>query len=95
MYGFPGVSFLDASGTVIQHPAARDGQANAKFDLQPGQRAQFVVRTSDPSIPGTGCSPSWVSTQIQVYPPDQTVALRIPVTDHVCNLTVSATKPSS
>jgi hypothetical protein len=95
MYGFPGVSFLDASGNVIQHPADRDGHANARFDVAPGQRAQFVVRTTDPSIPGTGCSPSWVSTQIQVYPPDQTTALRIPDTDRVCNLTVTATKRAS
>jgi hypothetical protein len=86
--GFPGFSYLFADGSIIQRPANRTAQAPLTVTLQPGQRASFVVRTLDGSIPGTGCSTSWKTAEVQVYPPDQTVPLRQPSSIAACDLTV-------
>ena len=88
MVGYPGFSLLFANGSVIQHPATRNSTAYSPVQLQPGQRAQFVVRTVDGSIPGTGCSTSWKTAEVQVYPPNQTAPIRQPSTIAACDLTV-------
>jgi|GEM_PF-1882873 Protein of unknown function (DUF4232) len=88
MVGYPGVSLLFANGSVIQRPAARDRTAYSPVRLQPGQRAQFVLRTVDASIPGTGCSSSWKTAAVQVYPPNQTTSIRQSSTIGACDLTV-------
>ena len=88
MVGYPGVSLLFAKGSVIQRPAARDRTAYRPVRLQPGQRAQFVLRTVDASIPGTGCSSSWKTAAVQVYPPNQTASIRQSSTIGACDLTV-------
>jgi len=88
MVGYPGVSLLFANGSVIQRPAARDGMAHGPVRLKPGQRAGFVLRTADASISGTGCSSSWKTASVQVYPPNQTTSIRQPSTIGACDLTV-------
>jgi hypothetical protein len=88
MLGYPGVSLLFANGSVIQHPATRDRTAYSPVQLKPGQRAQFVVRTVDGSIPGTGCSTSWKTAAVRVYPPNQTTSIQQPSTIAACDLTV-------
>ncbi|MGI8664935.1 MAG: DUF4232 domain-containing protein [Jatrophihabitans sp.] len=93
MFGFPGVSYLDAQGRIIQRPAERDTVRPLAFMLAPGVRAQFVVRTSDPAIPGTGCSTAWHTTRIQVYPPNQTTRLVAPSSLQVCDLLVRPVQP--
>jgi hypothetical protein len=88
MIGYPGFSLLFANGSVIQHPATRNRMAYSPVQLKAGQRAQFVVRSVDGSIPGTGCSTSWKTAQVQVYPPNQTTSIRQPSTIAACDLTV-------
>jgi hypothetical protein len=88
MVGYPGFALLFAGGSVIQHPATRDGTAYSPVQLKPGQRAKFVVRTIDGSIPGTGCSTSWKTAEAQVYPPNQTTPIRQPSTIAACELSV-------
>ena len=81
---------MSANGSVIQRPAARDGTVHSRVRLRPGQRAQFVLRTADASIPGTGCSSSWKTAAVQVYPPNQTISIRQPSTIGACDLKVGA-----
>ena len=88
MVGYPGFSLLFADGSVIQHPATRNGTAYSPVQLKPGQRAQFVVRTVDGSIAGAGCSTSWKTAEAQVYPPNQTTSIRQSSTIAACDLTV-------
>jgi hypothetical protein len=88
MVGYPGYSLLFANGSVIQRPAIRIGTAYSPAQLRPGDRAQFVVRSVDGSIPGTGCSTSWKTAKVQVYPQNQTSAIREPSTIAACNLSV-------
>jgi hypothetical protein len=86
--GHPGFALLRANGSVIQHPADRSGTP-APVRVAPGKRAQFVVRTSDPGTVADGqCSYGWKTAQVQVYPPDQTKAIRQPSDIQACNLVV-------
>lgn len=87
MDGYPGFSLLRADGSIIQHPATRNPIPHHEVLLKPGQRAKFVVRTSDPSVSGN-CSASWKTAQVQVYPPDQRAAIRQPSTVQACDLVV-------
>jgi hypothetical protein len=88
MAGYPGFSYLFANGTIIQRPADRTGAAYHAVSLEPGDRAAFIVRTVDGSIPGTGCSTSWKTAGVQVYPPDQVDPIRQPSSVAACDLTV-------
>lgn len=88
--GHPGFALLRADGSVIQHPAERTG-AVGPVRVAPGHRAHFVVRTSDPgTVPAGECSWAWRTAQVQVYPPDQTTAIRQPSDVQACDLVVSA-----
>jgi hypothetical protein len=84
--GFPGVSLLDATGAIVGAPATREGAEGGPVHLASGGRARFVVRVG--TAPRTGCGLPRPSTQIQVYPPDQTVALRLAFPTGSCALTV-------
>lgn len=86
--GYPGFALLFADGTVIQHPASRTGAPFRTVAIHPGGHAQFVVRTVDATIPGTGCSPSWRTAFVQVYPPGETTPIRHPSHLPACDLTV-------
>src|ERR1035437_1527438 len=88
MIRYPGFYLMFAHGSVIQHPATRDGTAYRLVQLKPGQRAQFVARSVNAAISGSGCSTSWKSTEVQVYPPNQTVSIRQPSTIAACDLSV-------
>ena len=86
--GFPGVSLLDGSGNIVGQPATQDGSAGPSVRLGPGQRAQFILRVG--TATRTGCNVPRPSSQIQVYPPDQTVPLRIPFSTASCLNTVQS-----
>src|ERR1035437_63138 len=88
MVGYSGYSLLFANGSVIQRPATRNGRAYSPVQLRPGDRAPFVVRTVDGSIPVPGCSTSWKTAEVLVYPPNQTAAIREPSTIAACDLSV-------
>ncbi|MGA2835444.1 MAG: DUF4232 domain-containing protein [Acidimicrobiales bacterium] len=71
LYGFPGVSFLDASGSQIGAAAQREGNvAIATVTLSVGGSAYSSVAVTDPGIPP--CSGSATAAQIRIYPPGQT-----------------------
>jgi Protein of unknown function (DUF4232) len=82
MRGFPSVSLLNDAGAIVGQPATRDDSAGSSVRLGPGQRAEFVIRVG--TATRTGCNVPRPSSQIQVYPPGQRVALRIPFTAGSC-----------
>ena len=86
--GYPGFALLFADGAVIQHPATRTGAPYRTVAVRAGGHGQFVVRTVDATIPGTGCSPTWRTASVQVYPPGQTAPLRQPSRLPACDLSV-------
>ncbi|MGZ4590291.1 MAG: DUF4232 domain-containing protein [Actinomycetes bacterium] len=88
MRGFPGVALLDPAGRVVGRPASRDGAAGPAVRVAPGHRAQFTLRAGVATR--TGCLTPRPSSQIQVYPPDQTTPLRAPLSTQSCALSVSS-----
>ena len=82
LQGFPGVSFVDASGAQIGSPAAegRAGEVpspgNGPVVIGPGKSAQAVVVegiVKDLVSAGQPCSPV-TAAALKVYPPDSTTA---------------------
>jgi hypothetical protein len=88
MRGFPGVSLLNDAGAIVGQPATRDGSAGPSVRLGPGQRAQFILRVG--TATRTGCNVPIPSSQIEVYPPEQTFALRIPFSTASCSVSVQS-----
>lgn len=70
LYGYPGVSFLDASGHQIGDAAQRQGGTPATVTLAAGGNAYSSIAVTDPGIPP--CSGSTTATQVRVYPPGET-----------------------
>ncbi|HEY3726119.1 MAG TPA: DUF4232 domain-containing protein [Solirubrobacteraceae bacterium] len=96
LIGYPGVSILDAQGNIVQHPAKRGTSIHIRvrlISLAPGQRAKFLVTSSD-VIPSPGCTHQYRGTTLQVFPPNQRAALRLPDSTGFCNLRVGAVQRS-
>lgn len=91
--GFPGVAVLDAGGNVVQHPATRGALGThgpvpvTPVVLHPGQRASFLLTSVD-NVPNPDCPSEYSGTTLQVYPPNQTSALRQPFSGGFCDLGV-------
>lgn len=68
--GYAGVSLVDAAGTQIGKPAARDGSGGAVVRLAPNATASFTIRTENPGVSnGEGCTQP--STKVKVFPPGE------------------------
>jgi hypothetical protein len=92
MSGYPGVAMLNASGSIVQHPAQRGVPTPTPVklvSLAAGQRATFIVTSSD-VIPSPGCQHAWTAATLQVFPPNQRAALLLPHHAQFCNLHVGA-----
>jgi Protein of unknown function (DUF4232) len=69
MTGYPGVSFLDASGVQIGVPAQRSGAAYGQVSLAPHANAYAALAVGDPSV--RGC-PAASAHFVRVFPPNET-----------------------
>lgn len=72
--GFPGVSFVDASGTQIGAPADRDGSATTPVVLAPGASATATLQQTNAQNYGDGCGIT-PAAGVRVYPPGATDSL--------------------
>jgi hypothetical protein len=71
LYGYPGVSFLDATAHQIGAPAQRlGGSGPATVTLVPGGDGFSTVAVTDPGIPP--CSGATTATEVRVFPPGET-----------------------
>jgi Protein of unknown function (DUF4232) len=96
LIGYPGVAVLDAHGRVVQHPARRRATPQARVRLVilgPGKHARFLVNSTD-VIPSPGCPRTYSGTTLQVYPPNQRKAIRLPRHGPFCNLRVGPVQPA-
>jgi Protein of unknown function (DUF4232) len=74
LIGYPGVSFLDASGRQIGLPAQRTGITQSTVTITPAGSAYAVVGVGNPGVVNcTGVTPH----RIRVYPPNETVPVLI------------------
>ena len=69
MTGYPGVSFLDASGVQIGVPAQRTGAAYSKVSLALHANAFAALAVPDPDV--RAC-PTATAQFVRVFPPNQT-----------------------
>jgi hypothetical protein len=90
MTGFPGVSFLDASGAPIGVPAQRNSLSYSTITLVPGTTAYAHLAAVDTRV--QNC-PAAAAHEIRVYPPNETTPFSVRVTGlEVCsNQTAGAT----
>ncbi|MFJ6002966.1 DUF4232 domain-containing protein [Arthrobacter sp. NPDC092385] len=98
--GFPGVSFVDASGTQIGAAADRDGSAAALVTLAPGASATATLRQVNAQNYGADCELT-PSAGLRVYPPGSTDSLVLPQEIPACSaasivlMTVGTLQPAS
>jgi hypothetical protein len=84
LYGYPGVSFVDNSGSQVGLPATRDAGSPHLVVLRPGDPASALL-----GIPNAGivqpaqCQPA-TATRIRVFPPGQTTALFLTQRNTIC-----------
>jgi len=88
--GFPGVSLLDTAGGIVGQPATREGSEGPSVRLGPDQRASFILRVG--TATRTGCNVPIPSTQVKVYPPDQSGPLQIPFATGSCAVSVQSVR---
>jgi hypothetical protein len=102
LYGYPGVSFVTASGSQVGTPATESPvYPRQLITLAPGAtaHAELGIATAQ-NYPAATCSPVSVST-IKVFPPGQTSALLVAVSATACAntsvpiLTVQTVQPGS
>jgi hypothetical protein len=84
MFGFLGVSFLDAAGDQIGVPATRNvGGAILGVRIAPGATAYALLAEVDTSV--QNCPPA-TAHAIRVYPPNETASLTVAVSGlQVCS----------
>jgi hypothetical protein len=82
--GYPGVSFLDASGGQVGYPAQRLANQTAPVVLGPGERAHAAMNVSNAYNFGEECGQPVSTATVRVFPPDDTADLRAPLETDVC-----------
>ncbi len=102
LYGYPGVSFVTATGSQVGTPATEDPVYPRQLvTLAPGStaHAELGVATAQ-NYPASTCSPVSVS-RLKVYPPGQTSAVFVAISATACSnasvpiLTVQTVQPGS
>jgi hypothetical protein len=76
VFGYPGVSLLDARGRQIGHPAVWVPGVRRLIVVRPGGAVSAAMRLLNPGVAMGNCLPR--STTMRVYPPDERAALLIP-----------------
>ena len=85
--GYPGVSFTDPSGKQLGQPAREGPIGGAQVSavtLKSGQTATAFVGLPDTAnYPPAACNQA-AATDMRVYPPNETIAVLVPLTTEVC-----------
>jgi Protein of unknown function (DUF4232) len=76
VFGYPGVSLLDAQGRQIGHPALWVPGVRRLVTVRPGGVVSAAMRLLNPGVAGGNCLAR--STTVRVYPPDERAALLVP-----------------
>jgi hypothetical protein len=92
LFGYPGVSFLDASGAIVGKPSSRDKGAVHTITLAAnGGQANALSRLPDTgNFSPSACLPK-TAKKIRVYPPGQTVALIVHDKTTLCSTSTGRT----
>lgn len=83
--GYPGVSFVDASGAQLGKSAARNNQPYHAVTLAgSGGQASALLRLPDPGVFSPSDCNQATAAKLKVYPPNQTGALVVSDAADVC-----------
>lgn len=75
--GFPGVSFLDASGRQMGTPVPRNAVSYSTVDIAPGATAHALLVVGNPDMVSNPSCPASVPRWIRVFPPNETASVRL------------------
>ena len=84
LHGYPGVSFVDASGTQLGIPAREDPGKEKVVKLGSGGSAYALLQEPDPGVFATSACQPTTSNRLRVYPPGETVPLFIKDVEQIC-----------
>jgi hypothetical protein len=76
MTGYPGVSFLDATGKQIGVPARRSGQSYTSVVDPVGGTVSSQVAAGNPSV---RMCPAASTHTVRVYPPNETAPVNVTI----------------
>jgi hypothetical protein len=84
LHGFPGVSYVDAGGTIIGKPTTEDPGARITVVLAVKGKAHSLLRQPDAgNFPAARCHLT-TTDRLQVYPPGETHQLFVTDRTQVC-----------
>jgi hypothetical protein len=83
--GYPGVSYLDASGAPAGPPAERLEAPAPRVVLAPGEQAHASLNGSQAYLGTPECGAAVEGVTLQVFPPDETVARTTPYEASLCS----------
>jgi hypothetical protein len=85
LYGYPGASLASSSGTEVSPGASRSTTtAESLVTLDAGSTAHAVMQIADAgNYDASSCDPK-PTTEIKVFPPDQTAALYVSYATSAC-----------
>lgn len=82
--GYPGVSFVDATGNQVGAAADRDGSASTRVTLAPGTSAAATLQQTNAQNYGDDCRLT-PAAGLRVYPPGDTESLVLPQEIPACS----------
>lgn len=84
LFGYPGVSAVNSSGTQLGSPAARDTSIQpTTVVLAPGATSHFLLRLTNTGVLAN-CTPAAASA-FRIFPPNQTTPTRVSFKFQACS----------
>jgi hypothetical protein len=90
MTGFPGVAFLNAAGQQVGPAAVREAQPVQTVQLPVGGSAHAIMDFHDAGLYSASACQAAAAAYLQVYPPNQTTAVRLASSQQVCTQAMSS-----
>ncbi|HEY5183966.1 MAG TPA: DUF4232 domain-containing protein [Actinomycetes bacterium] len=90
MTGFPGVAFLNTSGQQVGPAAVREAQPVQTVQLPVGGSAHAIMDFHDAGLYSASACQAAAAAYLQVYPPNQTTAVRLTSGQQVCTQPMSS-----
>jgi hypothetical protein len=89
LYGYPGVSAINAHGTQLGRAAGwTTGVPRQYVDIMPGRTAHAVLHYVQAlNYPPPACKPK-PATDLRVYPPGDFYSVKVPFTSQVCTTNI-------
>jgi hypothetical protein len=85
LFGYPGVSFVDANGNQLGKAAAHDTGSKQLVTLAPqGGTASALLGVPDPGVFSPANCQQLTASKLKVYPPNQTHALLVSDPAMIC-----------